>query len=678
MDDNKRNNKNIYFAAKDPEDLAADLLQRSTTFYSYLSQNDYLIKMADNWRFYYGMFNGSIGSSHRITSTGEQGELVSLPVNEFRNIAQHIYVMITSTRPVMEARAINTDAKSLTQAYLANGILDYYMREKNLEEALKTATEMAVVLGSGFIKMEWNAMAGEQYDFDPESGEYNYQGDIEFTNLSPFDVVFDGTREKYNPDWVQVRSFKNRFDLMAKYPELADKIHSVPTKDENKAYRLSMWSNDDTDDIAVYEFFHRRTESMPEGRYMLYVSQDVVLMDVPLPYRSLPIFRMTPGNIMGTPYGYTPLFDIFPLQEALNSLYSTFMSNLNAFGVQSIFVPRGADISMASLEGGLNIIQGNEPPIPIQLTSTPPELFKAIELIRTSIETISGINSVTRGQPEASLKSGNALALVQSMALQYISGLQQSYVKLIEEVGTQLINNLKDFAKAPRVAAIVGKYNRTLLKEFTGEDLSKINRVVVDVGNPLAKTTAGKVQMAEQLLQMNLLKTPQEYFQVIKTGQLDSAFEGEIHELILIKQENEKMVEGLEPLVSPTDNHKTHIVEHKEVLADSDARENPEVVRIVMDHINKHLESLRNTDPQLLTIIGEQPLPPLNPTMPPGEIPAGGQTPSLPPGNTEIPGVMQQQTGLPEAGQKIGNETIPAPATPPPPFNNLPTDPSKM
>lgn len=672
MADNPNKDSNVYFANKNPEDLAGDLLYRAKSFYNFLNQNDYLVKIADNWRFYYGLFRNSLYLGHKISYTGEQGELVSLPVNEFRNIAQHIYVMITANRPVMEARAINTDAKSMTQAYLANGILDYYMREKNLEDALKTATEMAIVLGSGFIKMEWNAMAGEPYDFDPDTGEYNYQGEIEFTNLSPFDVVFDGTREKYNPDWVLVRSFKNKYDLMAKYPELAEKIHAIPTKDDNKIYRLSLWTNDDTDDVAVYEFFHKRTESVPNGRYMLFLNEDVTLMDVPLPYRALPVFRMTPGNIMGTPYGYTPLFDIFPLQEALNALYSTFMTNLNAFGVQSIYVPRGADISIASLEGGLNIIQGNEKPEPIQLSATPPELFKAIELIRMSIETISGINSVTRGQPEASLKSGNALALVQSMAIQYISGLQQSYVKLIEEVGTQLINNLKDFAKAPRVAAIVGKYNKTLLKEFTGEDLSAINRVIVDVGNPLARTTAGRVQMAEQMLQMNLLKTPQEYFQVINTGKLDSVFEGDLHELFLIKQENEKMMEGKDSLVSPLDQHRTHINEHRAVLADSDVRENPETVRTVMDHIQKHLDALRNTDPDLLVLVGEQPLPPMpSPVMNPQE---PGLT--VPQGNSQNAQVMQQQSGLSQAGEKVGGEILPAPASPPAPFESLPTNPS--
>ena len=260
------------------------------------------------------------------------------------------------------------------------------------------------------------------------------------------------------------------------------------------------------------------------------------------------------------------------------------------------------------------------------------------------------------------------------MSLQYISGLQQSYVKLIETVGTQLINNLKDFAKAPRIAAIVGKYNKTLLKEFSGEDLTAINRVVVDVGNPLAKTTAGRVQMAEQMLQMNLLKTPSEYFQVINTGKLDSAFEGDLHELFLIKQENERMMEGVSPLVSPIDQHRTHINEHRGVLADSDIRENPELVRVVMDHIAKHIDALRNTDPELLQLVGEVPLNPL--PQPLGSTNTNGAIQQAQTGGYSASDTMQQQPGLAQPGEKIGSEKIPAPAKPPAPFENLPTSPT--
>lgn len=672
-----------YFASKDPDKLASILLDKGRSFFNLLESNAYLEKLNTMWRAYHGDY-GDSSSGHRINFTGEQGEYTNLIVNHFRNIAEHILVMVTSNRPIMEARAVNSDYKSEAQTYIANGILDYYMREKGLEVSLKKAVEMAIVLGSGFIKLNWNATAGETFDADPETGEMAYEGELEFTNLSPFDVVIDGTKESWNNEWIMCRSFENRFNLIAKYPELADKLRGIPTKTDSTVYRLGVWSNDDTDDIAVYEFFHKRTEAMPDGRYMLFASTECVMLDTKLPYRQLPVFRISPSDIMGTPYGYSDMFDILPLQEGLNALYSTILTNQNAFGVQNIWVKPGSDIQVSALAGSMNIVEAEIKPEALQLTQTPAEIFKMVEMLIQSAETLSGVNSVARGNPEASLKSGTALALVQSMALQFLSGLQQSYVKMIEDVGTAIINILKDFAKTPKIIALVGKNNRTFLKEFTGEDISSINRVFIDVGNPLSRSIAGRVQMAEQLLQMKAIKDPQEYFQVLNTGRLDSLYQGDMAELLNIQAENERLMDGEVPLVSPMDSHKSHILEHRAVLADPDLRKDPVLVKNVLDHVEMHLDALTNTDPRLLQIIGETPLSPLgqvaanNPNIVPVNqehiTPNMGQqinTSAL--NSSAIPGVMANQASAPaqpgtaiqgagQTGQNLPN--LPHPAGP--------------
>ena len=162
-------------------------------------------------------------------------------------------------------------------------------------------------------------------------------------------------------------------------------------------------------------------------------------------------------------------------------MYSAVLTNQSAFAVQSVAIPRGADISVDQISEGMSVIEYNEQagkPEPLQLTGSSPETFRFIEMLERASETISGVNSVARGNPDKNLQSGNALALVQSMSLQFMSGLSQSYVKMIEDVGTGLINMLKDFAAAPRVAMIVGKSNRSYMKEFKGEDLNNVNRVI--------------------------------------------------------------------------------------------------------------------------------------------------------------------------------------------------------
>src|ERR1035437_8853368 len=323
IDTKEKSVKDMYFASKPADELASDCLAKAHSFYNPLDANFYLDKIAKMWQFYHGQFQDNYsGGSHQIGFTGEQGELTVLSVNHFRNIAQHMLVMITSNRPAMEARSVNTDYKSLAQTYLANGILDYYMREKKLEAAITTATEMAIVLGAGFVRLEWNATAGELYDFDPETGEKNYEGEMEWSTHSPFDVVFDGTKESWDNEWIIIRTFKNKFNLMAKYPEFADRLNGISTKNNNSIYRVAIFSNDTTDDIPIYEFYHKKTEAMPEGRYMLFAEAGITLLDMPLPYRDIPVYRISAGEFMGTPYGYTPMFDVYRSEEHTSELQS--------------------------------------------------------------------------------------------------------------------------------------------------------------------------------------------------------------------------------------------------------------------------------------------------------------------------------------------------------------------
>jgi hypothetical protein len=728
-------NSEVYFAADTAENLASTCIAKSASFYQTLNANYYLDKIVSQWQFYHGEYGGSIdGDSHRVAFTGEMGELTQLPVNHYRNIAQHIINMISGTRPTMECRAINSDYKSLSQTIVANGILDYYMREKGLEKAIKKITEMAVVLGCGYLRMEWNSTAGEAYDVDEESGEKVYQGDAQFDVLSPFDVVFDGTKDGWTNDWILVRSKKNRFDLMAKYPELKEKISNIPPVSQTQAFRYVVFSNDSTDDIYVYEFFHRKTDSLPEGRYTMYLDTDVILMDLPLPYREIPVFRLAAAEFMGTPYAYSPMFDIFPIQEGINSLYSTILTNQQAFGVQNLFVKHGSDVDINSLEGALNIIMGNEAPIPLQMCSTPPEVFKFLDTLIQAAETVSGVSSVTRGNPETSLKSGTALALVQSMSLQFISGLQNNYVKFIEDIGISLINILQDYANTPRTISIVGKSNMYATREFDKDDITAIGRVVVDVGNPLAKTTAGRVQMAEQLLQMGMIQNPKQYLQIINTGDIEDMFEGDFKELMNIKRENEFMMEGKPVFAIYLDNHKEHILEHKTLLSDPELRQNKQLVENVMNHIQQHITELRTVDPDLLMITNQTPLQPPpgqpmpggpqggppapgpngppqgGPPMPQGPVqhvihhqaPQGAPMPQNGPPNGHHPASAsnQQQHGgkpphlgaHPPMGQvfnqpsgmgqmpkhiqtaNMGQTSVPQPAQPPKPFQNLPTN----
>ena len=517
------------------------------------------------------------------------------------------------------------------------------MREKRLERHMKQACEFALIFATGYVAMEWDAQAGDKYGVDPETGKISHTGDLKVEALTPVDVIVDIFKETSKKDWIVLRRWENKYDKIAKHPDLKDEILEVATKDDqvNRLNYSVTTSNFPTDDIPVYTFMHEKTPALPDGRMMILSNDKTVYYDGPLPYRKVPVYRIAPGEFYGSPYGYTQAFDLLAIQEALNSLYSSAVTNNMTFATQNITVPRGSNINVTQLHGGLNLIEHDPKlgkPEPLQLTASAPELYRLIEMLEAKHETLAGINSVVRGNPEASLKSGAALALVAAQAIQFNSGLQGQYVELVEDLGTGLIEILQDYAKAPRLAMIAGKSARPFMKEFTGDDISDISRVTVEMGSAVSRTLAGKVERANNLLQAGLIKTPEEYIMVEQTGKLEPMIEGQTSQLLLIKSENERLREGDQIQAVVTEDHRLHIMEHGSVLSNPVTKEQPEVVAAVTEHIQQHLELLRTTDPQLLQLLGQQPLPPLQP--PAGAPAMGAEQPNQ--------GQLDQLSGNPE------------------------------
>lgn len=640
-----------YWASVPVSEIADEILDKVDKYYEYLALCGRLDLYRRSWAYYYRpRLTGA-----RMNPAGQQGELTTLSVNHYRNLLLHLETMTCQNRAAFEPRATNSDVKSQSQVILATGLLDYYMREKKLERNIKQGVKDCLIFAEGFVAADWNATGGKEYG-KTETGSIIYEGDLKYTNYNPLDTVRDFTKLSANQDdWVVLRDFENKYDLAAKFPSLKEDIlsDSADMLEMARTTTLNLIAIEESDNIPVYTLRHKPTPALPQGRYTRVLDNGTVLQDGPIPYKETHVYRIAPDEESGTIFGFTVGFDLLSMQEAIDVLYSTVITNQATFGVQNILVPKGHDISTSQMSGGLNVMEYDPKvgkPEALNLTATPAEIFNFMKDMEHLMETISGVNSVARGNPEASLKSGAALALVQSMAIQFSMNLQQSYAQLVEDLGTATIHILQQFAAVPRVAAIAGKSNRPLMKEFSGQDLDKISRVMVDMGNALTRTTAGKVNLAENMMNLNLIENPDQYLQVVTTGRLEPIIEGKQAQLLLIKGENEQLAEGVEQRVLATDNHAKHILEHTTVLSNPEIRQDPNnpAVTVTLAHIQEHLGMMNNPQiQQLMAILHQEPVPP---AVPQATGQGGDMMNAAPPVVQEAEGVNMPNAPQPPAG----------------------------
>ncbi len=588
---------NDYWAAGPTRECGDEVMKRCHDYWNFCQAKGWF----SLWRRMYFAYNPNRYNIAQTVQSGEHGEYRTIKVNHFKNLLEHIQTLTITDRPAWQAQATNSDSKSQKQCIIAEGLLDYMMREKRVERYLREATRNALLFSEGFVMERWDTGAGEAIAHDDETNETRHAGDIFYNSLQPVDVVRDPNLQSFSErSWVVVRTYENKYDLAAKYPEYAEEIRLTNTGISATNHYLggiTMDRSNNTDQIQVLTFFHVKSASVPDGRQMVLLEDGTVLSDSILLYHHIPLHRITPADQIGTPFGQSVALDLASIQEMIDSHYTTILSINENLGIPKILIPIGSQITADSVSSGFQAIQydaqnGGTPSV-LQMPQVPATIFQALELLSHEMETLSGVNSVSRGNPEASLKSGSALALVQSMAIQFNAPLQQSYIGLLEDVGTATIQILQDYASEPRVIQIAGKHNKGIIQQsFTSKDIDSISRVQVQAGNPLSKTISGRLSIAQDLLQNKIITNAAEYLQVLQTGLLEPMIQGPTSELLNLASENEYLTDGEAVPVLYTDNHQLHIQEHSALASDPQVRMDAARFDVISKHILEHINYL--------------------------------------------------------------------------------------
>lgn len=585
-----------YWASSDTDDIGTKIDGKVTEFDQYLYDTGRYTLVRRAMDMYYGFDpDGRFAKSSAISFGGEQGETTLVRINHFRSLVDQKVILVTGQRPSFDAMAVNNDSSSAEEARLARGIFEYHWSKRGLEDMFKECVFYACISGEGWMSMTWDPYAGEPYAVDPMTGTTVKTGDVTARAYAAYEVARDICRTDMENEWLIPRRFVNRWNLMAQYPEKADEIKSYTARPVlNDPYNTFTYRNKydrNFDYVELREFFHAKTAAMPEGRFVRSVGK-TVLYDGPLPYDELPLYLLAENVEPLAPFGNTSTWDLIGPQQAIDSAVSTILTNHEAFGIQNVLIPKGCDLNVNDLGGGLRAVEYNaaagEPKV-LQLSPAGDASYKMAEYLTGVVETLSGINAVSRGNPQASLKSGAALALVQSMSIQANTGLAQALIRLEELVGTAMIRCYQAFAEAPMLIEMVGIDQKASIISFTGKRLTNIRRITVTVGGPLMRTQAGRIQIADSIAEKwPDAVTPAQYFEMMETGRLEPIYKAPIMEPMWIHHENDNMLQGKPVKAIATENHKMHIDEHMLLTFDEVVRTNGVLLKAILDHISEH------------------------------------------------------------------------------------------
>ena len=706
-------NNEPYWAADDSKPAVSALVDRIKRYQESLSVSGRLEKMQRAWLCYKGKGPRGDSEGSRLINTGSSGELIGATVNHFAALVNQSVTLITSNKPATKAIASNSDFESLAQAQLADAINEHYDRELNLSDVELQCVRNMALFGEAAEVLGWDTSAGRR--IAPPEGEPGAeakpsipQGDVEAMALTPLDYAYDpDTRQVKARTWVAFRRPVNIFDLAAQYPDKADAIRASADYNQlNKAnFGLSINAGDffaisqrrtlaaQSDVLMVWEFRHIPTAACPNGRLIIFTDESCILFDSRTttrdemgqqvvndfgsPFKTLNVEFVAPERLPGTDEGNTSFFDLLSMQESIDLAASIMASAINAGGLQNLYVQRGSNITADRLTGALTVISydGNQLPVAKDNLAINPVVPAWIDQNIGWMRQRVGSNDVASGEPSKGMPA-QAMALLRATAVEFHSGMQNAFEKLIQRSRTGVLHLLQKFATTERIALVAGKANQWTLKYFKADDISSFDRFVIEPVNPTMKTLAGKVAFAQPLLDTGKIKLD-EYLQLVATGRLDPIMHGERDNYARIQQEKELLMQGIGlppiqqsvdpmtgapmpavdinglPIFAPgtegekyvrpmvTDTHWIDIPEYLGVLAIPGLRSVASVVKAVTEVVDLKLRMYRAMPPDLIMLLGGPPpvmaAPPLG--APPSSSPAGGPPSSPAPNGAQGPDI---------------------------------------
>ena len=326
-------------------------------------------------------------------------------------------------------------------------------------------------------------------------------GDIELLNPMPWDVLIDPENRYDEANWFMWKEWKDIEYLKKKYPK---KKWDVPSNDKRFDPYMGA-EKDDPDRRLVYYLFHRATEFMPEGRYIV-ATKENVLINKPfydstlINNQDLPLVRFIDLDVGFGVRGFPILYrNVRNISDAYNGVTNQIYNNLEMESPK-LFIHEDAGVDAQKMPNG-NVIfewRGNIKPSVETPTTNTSSIFNFREALKKNIDEASFQNPMVRGDVvNSQMDTFVALQHYEDLRAQLAAPDIKGHIRSMENLFRLMIVRAKDNYRPDdgRMIKILGKHNTFQLKYFDPINLQKADDVKITTSGNLANSKAARSQM---------------------------------------------------------------------------------------------------------------------------------------------------------------------------------------
>ncbi len=498
------------------------------------------------------------GNQHIQIAGGHLQRIPNLPghtvtANKLGPAVQNDIALGTKNRTKFDIMPAGTDTDDKATAIAGQQVLDYLRRKTDFDKQREQLITWYDIANVSWRKVTWNPKS-EITGINPAPPDENHnpelpvgliwQGDVQSEVVPTNELIWDWRVPLDKQKWIIHARPMTLGEIINIYGvEKASKIpaSSLFIRDANKnEFEIKIFNefmsefsgstsattvtpdegevNDKDKLIDVYEFWHIRDDTVPEGMFAVMAGLDdgVMLENKPYPIETYPHGELvfTPyaplnahKNVIGTSSRVT---QARPLQREYNTLRTQILENTESLGNGLWMAPREAKLDFRRIDNGVAVIveyDGRFKPSREPGISVSGGLFAHLELIKDDINEVFAFHSASKGkQPKGGPRSGVGLALLQEKDVTQNAPIIREFEKKDEIAVYQMLSVA--FANyGDRLLPIIGDDNSWTMFRINTKDMNGKINVVAQSGSSLPFSKAVQIDTTFQLLQLGLINT---------------------------------------------------------------------------------------------------------------------------------------------------------------------------
>lgn len=502
----------------------------------------------------------------------------------------------------------NDENKDRNMARIAEDVVQYLSYVNNTDSLLEKMARHVRIFGEVYMKVFWDPSKGPlhpdfkrakeegvQVKFKSEEGEDIYVetalhvGDVAYEVIAPWRVFTLPVTDWNDAECVIIEYRKDIDRVEAEYQDKKIDFRS-PGETGGETFKAPKDNK-----VRFFEVWHKGTDLLDSGRLIKIVGS-TVLENGPHPYshKQLPLIRLTDIDVPGEFRARSTVDNVGPL-NVLRNKTSYLISKAMAIGAHLKWIAPKGSTNIARLGNTATIVEysGGVPPRLEMPRTTTPDMFQFRTDLRQDIERVSGIHSVSRGEPPPGIRAGIALQFLEEQENQRANSAIIKHNTMIREMWKHTLALAGDFYDESdgRLINILGKNNQYKVRDLRDVDLSTPFDIRVQNSSSLPDSKAGKVQSIIDLKQAFPDLVPDsQVADILDLAQPDKFITWVSVAIRKAESENDLMLEG-EEIAEPQnfEEHISHWQTHMKLIQSSNFSKVPrEIQEKVFEHIESH------------------------------------------------------------------------------------------